>query len=336
MIYAASPLALACCKICALYGLFGLLLIWAIGRHQPTPIIRGKHLLLAIFAFLIAATPNLAWNIAHDFSTMRHIGENANLAKQTNNLTESLIFLMSQAGVAGPLVFVLMFGILGAARHERHASWLIWMSAPVLALMSLQAYLSESNANWAMTAYPALCIWLAGWIAGYTTKDTNANKKPSKIRMLAGYVALGVNAGLTITLLIITMTGSLGPATPASDPLRRLRGWQQLASDVERHLVAHKAARIIADRRATASLLSWNFRDKQVTIMVHDADGMPSNHFEANHSWKRVSGSPVLVLSGSIDAPPIPGIKWQDPPTRSLTAISNNQARDLYIHFGVE
>ena len=39
-----------------------------------------------------------------------------------------------------------MFGILGAARHERHASWLIWMAVPVLVLMSLQAYLSEANA----------------------------------------------------------------------------------------------------------------------------------------------------------------------------------------------
>jgi hypothetical protein len=132
------------------------------------------------------------------------------------------------------------------------------------------------------------------------------------------------------------MAGSLGPMTPESDPLRRLRGWHQLASDVERHLVAHEAARIIADRRATASLLSWHFHNKQVTIMVHDYDGMPRNHFEANHSWKRIAGSPVLVLSGSIDAPPIPDINWQAPSTRSLTAISNNQMRDIYIHFGVE
>lgn len=70
--------------------------------------------------------------------------------------------------------------------------------------------------------------------------------------------------------------------------------------------------------------------------MVHDADGKPSNHFEASHSWKRIAGSPVLVLSGSIDAPPIPGINWQGPPSRSLTTISKNQVRNFYIHFGFE
>lgn len=337
MIYAGFALGIGMlAKYAALYALFGLLIIWANGRHQLVPIIRGKHLLLALAAFLIAASPNLAWNFMHDFSTMRHLGDNANLATQTNNLTESLVFLISQAGVAGPLVFTLMFGILRAARHERHAGWLMWMAVPVLVLMSLQAYLSEANANWAMTAYPALSVWLGGWIAGYTTKSNNLEKKRSKARIWVSYGAFGVNVSLTIALLIITMMGGLGPLTPLSDPLRRLRGWQQLASDLEPHLVAHKATRIIADRRATASLLSWHFHNRPVNIMVYDADGIPSNHFEANHSWQRVIGSPVLVLSSSIDAPAIPDIDWQATPTRSFTAISNNRVRDLYIHFGSE
>ena len=64
--------------------------------------------------------------------------KNANLAKSTNNLVESFAFLLSQAGVAGPLAFALMIGIFGAARRERHASWLIWMAIPVFAVMSLQ------------------------------------------------------------------------------------------------------------------------------------------------------------------------------------------------------
>ena len=100
MIYAGFALGVGMlAKYAALYGLFGLLLIWAIGRHHPEPIIRGKYVLLALAAFLMAASPNLAWNIAHDFSTMRHLGDNANLAKQTNNLTESLIFWSVRQGL---------------------------------------------------------------------------------------------------------------------------------------------------------------------------------------------------------------------------------------------
>ena len=329
MIYAGFALGIGMlAKYAALYGLFGLLLIWAMGRHQPEPVIRGKHFLLALTAFLVAASPNLIWNYTHDFSTIRHLGDNANLGKETNNLTEILNFLIGQAGVAGPLIFMLMFGILSAARNERHASWLIWMAIPVLILISLQAYLSAANANWAVTAYPALSVWLGGWIASY--------KRHCKASICLQYAAIGINTSLVIALFGITLAGSLGPLNLASDPLRRLRGWQQLSNDLEPLLVAHKTQRIIADRRATASLLSWHFHNKPVTIMVHDADGLPSNHFEANHSWQRKAGSPILVLSGSIDAPSIPDIDWQSAPQLSRTKISHNRERSLYIHFGIE
>ena len=165
---------------------------------------------------------------------------------------------------------------------------------------------------------------------------SNKDLKPNKALTWASYSAIGVNVSLTTALIVITMAGSLGPLTPASDPLRRLRGWHQLANDLESPLLAHEAARILADRRATASLLSWHFYNKPVTIMVYDNDGIPDNHFEANHSWQQIPGSPILILSDSIDEPPIPDIKWQAAPERSLTKISNNQMRDLYIHFGSE
>jgi hypothetical protein len=268
----------------------------------------------------------------HDFSTMRHLGDNANLAKQTHDIGQSLIFLIGQAGVAGPLVFFLMLGIMFASRREKHAGWLVWMAVPVIGLISLQAYLSEANANWAMAAYPALSVWLGGWL-GSDGAQTTLLRLPRK---WLGVAAVGLNFILTIGLLLATMAGSLGPLTPTSDPLRRLRGWQALAQDIEPHLAAHQASRIIADRRATAALLSWHFHGQDVTIMIHDRDGVPSNHFEANHSWQHRAGSPLLVLSGSPTPPILPPIEWQGSPNQSKIVISRNKSRDLYIHKGIE
>jgi hypothetical protein len=203
---------------------------------------------------------------------------------------------------------------------------------PVIGLISLQAYLSEANANWAMAAYPALSVWLGGWLGNNSAQKT-LFRLPRK---WLGIAAVGLNFILTIGLLLATMAGSLGPLTPASDPLRRLRGWQALAQDIEPHLAAHQTSRIIADRRATAALLSWHFHDQGVTIMIHDRDGVPSNHFEANHSWQHRPGSPLLVLSGSSTPPIMPPIKWQGSPSQSKIVISRNKSRDLYIHKGIE
>jgi 4-amino-4-deoxy-L-arabinose transferase-like glycosyltransferase len=173
MIYAGIALGVGMlAKYAAIYGLFGFMLIWASGRHHPNPIIQGRHLLLVIAACLITVSPNLIWNLMHDFSTMRHLGDNANLAKQTHDIGQSLIFLIGQAGVAGPLVFFLMLGIMLASRREKHAGWLVWMAVPVIGLISLQAYLSEANANWAMAAYPALSVWLGGWLGSDGAQTT--------------------------------------------------------------------------------------------------------------------------------------------------------------------
>lgn len=334
MVYAGIALGVGMlAKYAALYAVLGLMLIWASGRHQAKAVIKGRHLLLAILACLIAASPNLLWNATHDFSTMRHLGDNANLAKQTNDISESLIFLISQAGVAGPVVFILMLGSLWAARHERNAGWLTWMAFPVIGLMSLQAYLSEANANWAMAAYPALSVWLAGWLASGRAGDIPPS--PSW-RIWLGRSAIGINFAITLGLLAVSMAGTLGPLTPASDPLRRLRGWEALANDLEPLIAAHQAHRIIADRRATAALLNWHFHDRPLTIMLHDRDGVPSNHFEANHRWQRKAGSPVLVLSGTATPPDMPFIQWHGNPSLSRTIISHNHSRDIYIHKGVE
>ena len=45
---------------------------------------------------------------------------------------------------------------------------------------------------------------------------------------------IGVNMGLALFLIIVTAIGSAGPLTPASDPLRRLRGWQDHADTLTR------------------------------------------------------------------------------------------------------
>ena len=87
------------------------------------------------------------------------------------------------------------------------------MSAPVLALMIIRLS-QQANANWAMTAFPALTILLAGWLG----------KMQNQFMELSRLVSIRVKP--------INSVGNsfwqYGPFTPQST-LRRLRGWQQLA-----------------------------------------------------------------------------------------------------------
>ena len=149
-------------------------------------------------------------------------------------------------------------------------------------------------------------------------------------------------------ILAVTLAGSLGALTPDSDPLRRQRGWHQLASDSAAALIRHDATTIIADRRAAAALLSWHFHGTGINVLVHDEDGVPSNHFERNLAWARDTRSlksdrlksdrRLIVLGEEVIPPTLAGVNWirVPPPLISTADISHNRTRRLYLHQGIE
>ncbi|MEC8263600.1 MAG: hypothetical protein VX017_09875, partial [Pseudomonadota bacterium] len=102
------------------------------------------------------------------------------------------------------------------------------------------------------------------------------------------------------------------------------------------HIALHNAAVIIADRRATAALLSWHFYQTDLQILVHDHDGIPSNHFEANHSWSPQAGRRLIALTGDNVPPALPGVNWLLPTGTSRVTISQNKQRQLTIYRGIE
>ena len=322
-------------KYAAVYFLPGIVAfwLWQFSPRQPAsnatfsaPRLTAGHIGLFVTGMVITASPNLIWNLLHDFTTVRHLGDNANLAQHAFNLMDSLLgslaFFGTQFITAGPVCFALMLMVFRRPFDDPRHRLLICLCVPPLAVITVQAFLSEANANWALGAMPALVIWVAGWIS----------RNPA----IWGLFALAVNGGMAAVFLVASSAGTLGPITPQSDPLRRLKGWNALAIDVKTALVESGATTIIADRRATAALLSWHFHQRGITILVHDADDIPSNHFEANHAWQRTPGRLVVAVDGSPTPPPIEGIVWAELPALSKVIISPGQTRKLYLYQGSE
>lgn len=316
-------------KYAAIYAAVGIILFVILDRgwHRQHRI-PLSGILLFVAGLLIVASPNLIWNFANDFKTVRHLGDNANLDQQSYSLGNSLTFLGAQFATAGPLVFALMFGILKPQRTAPLSGLLLCLGLPPVLVIMLQAFLSEANANWAIVAMPALTLWLAHWLAGKGAR-----------RHYIGLAALGLNAGLAAGLIIVTAMGSFGPLAPQSDPLRRLRGWEALASDTANALAQHDAKIVVVDRRATAALLTWHFHTSDIEVLIRDADGIPSNHYEQNLAWEPVAGRRLVVLDGQATPPTMEGVSWQNQTTGkalSDVAISDRRTRRLYFHYGTE
>ncbi|MGB2411944.1 MAG: ArnT family glycosyltransferase, partial [Candidatus Puniceispirillaceae bacterium] len=87
-------------KYAAIYGLIGILLFWGVDRLAGGWRITLPSLAIFALAMGIAASPNLLWNLTHDFTTVRHLGDNANLDQQSHDLLNSLQFLGGQFATA--------------------------------------------------------------------------------------------------------------------------------------------------------------------------------------------------------------------------------------------
>ena len=307
-------------KYAAIYFILGAALC-LLGARAGGRLNALRKLGALIAGALVTASPNLFWNLIHGGVTFSHLGENADLAEPSYSLASAAEFLLSQSGVIGPLTFILFCAAILRLRRQMNlgfAQRLLWFSVPVILIMTTQAFLKTANANWAATAWPAACLIIGCALAQI---------EPFIVGRVWGRLALSINYFAAIMIAASVGFGTLGQWTPDSDPLRRLRGWQALASDVAATAQAHNIATIIADRRAAAALLSWHLHDSPYQVKVYDEDGRPGSHFELQHALSQDDKGPFLIMTGPDGLLPDAFAKQATEIGESLVKISDKRER---------
>lgn len=306
-------------KYAGLYFLLCLMLFLLFSGDRALP--RAKGFMVFLAAVLLASSPTWLWNLSHEFITFYHLGENANLEKQSYSFASLAGFFIAQFGVIGPISFFLLL-VLPLYRHMRvgflgglHA--FIW---PVLIVICVQAFLSEANANWAAASMPAAVLLLAASLSCLS------GKWPARCL----FPALFINLFMTACLGVIVAAGSFGALTPKSDPLRRLRGWEELALKTDQLAQAADAKTLIAYSRASAALLHWHLGKSGYYIALPlgpNATGR-GNHYQRSYPLKAASPRPWLALREGTIAPVERG-DWQGPIDHIRIQISDRRTRDI-------
>ncbi|MEM0985499.1 MAG: glycosyltransferase family 39 protein [Pseudomonadota bacterium] len=156
-------------KYAAIYLVIGIGLNALLDLETRRAVLSRKGAVIAAMAALVVA-PHIIWNATHDFSTVSHTVDNANLGGPLFNLENIPKFIADQMGVFGPIGFIaLIAGIFifpaKARPHIRQRDrWLLCFILPVLIIIAGQAVLSRAHANWAATAYPAASVLVAAWL----------------------------------------------------------------------------------------------------------------------------------------------------------------------------
>jgi hypothetical protein len=252
-----------------------------------------------IVASLVVLAPNLWWNAANNFATVSHTADNANLGEAGFDLLHVFGFLEDQMAVFGPITLILLFGGFALVLHRKDTStstreiWLTAFIIPPLAVILGQEIISRAHANWAATAYPAACVLLAAWIdRGFGGETSRFKvKKP----LLAG---IGLNALIGVAFTVVWIAPSIGDLTGLANAFKRLRGWEQTASDLGAMAAKQNATVIMVDERELWHGIDYYGRNMSLPpVRAWQRGDTPRSHAEEAGKVEPAEADQTILLA---------------------------------------
>lgn len=270
--------------------------VYLILTPERRSVLRDWRLWLGLAIGLLMIAPNLAWNYAHSFATFTHTAENANLGGTLFNPRKVLEFVGSQFGVFGPVLFNAYLVIAWRASKQRLPEpdrYLLAFSAPILLVITAEAFISRAHANWAAPAYVAG----AALVIAAMLRDREW-----------GWLIASFAINIAILLLIAFGTTTAGriPSPVKPDPFARTLGWRDVAQATQAELLkAQKAGRpfaaVLSDNRAMTAELLYYMRNDPTPVLAW-RKGAPHDHFELTRPFTAAVNGPVLLVREGPDA----------------------------------
>lgn len=251
-----------------------------------------KGYVAGLITFLIFL-PNILWNFAHDFATVTHTADNANMQGGIPfHPAELGTFWGDQLAVFGPVTLVLYVMALIAAlrgKLDKPALWIALFGLSPLLIISLQALMSRANANWAVTTYVVGSILTAHYAVKFWPK--------LKLWLVGG---VGFQSILCLILALIMMSPSLTDAAGLTNSAKRLRKWPETVKVVEDiYAQGHqgKAYETLAlDKRIIFYDLNYYGLAEKLPMKMWMHEAAPANHAELTYPLPAQDG-PILILN---------------------------------------
>jgi 4-amino-4-deoxy-L-arabinose transferase-like glycosyltransferase len=314
-------------KYAMAYGFAGVALALWLTRENPRRLLDADWILAVVVAVALVS-PNVHWNLENGFATVRHTASNANWGAQNLfNAGKLAEFAGGQIALFGPvLAGIVIWGLArgwrksGPASQSRAAAILLAFAAPVLIVVTLQAFISRANANWAAVALGPLCVLGAAWAVSQDWK-----------RLF--WVGVGVNSALGLLLTALAVSPALVQALNRHNDVKRLRGWNELAQDVVR--LAHDGAfgAILSDDRE--DLASFLYYGRDSTIPIHSfvpATG-PNYEFHLSIPLHAMQTGKVLLISRKADVSSVTSRFASAQKIDTLTvSLGGTKTRVLYLY----
>jgi len=279
--------------------------------------LRRSKLYVALLVAVMVFSPNIVWNVFHGLVSWHHTADNAALDHPLFHPAKLMEFLSGQAMVFGPiltaglLIAVARWGksvLTGVGRSaEWHQRLLLTLGLPLFVVMSGEALAARANANWAAPSYLSFTLLAAAWFAASvprnkTPEDSTCVNRESRWRGRWLIVAIVINvliAGVGYHYNVLSQMAGIAPVRHL-DPYARLRGWRELATQVQDLLAHHPGAGVLGDDRAVLAELGYYLRPRPLALVVWNPAGTVSDHYRLNADIRqRPNGEYLFIARGT-------------------------------------
>jgi len=287
----------------AAFGMSALLALWWV----PGPR-RGLWRIgpwVSVVIALAWLAPNLAWNAAHDFPTLKHTADITTRAHRAGGVREAVEFLLGQALLLGPL------GAWWAWRGLRHVGrqhpaqdvagtppgarlYLLVLTLPLLMLAVAQAYKAHAHLNWAAPAHVGSVVFMA-----LALHQASGQRRQRAVH----WVLISNLVLVAITTHASDLAHLTGRPLPAKlDAFARMRGWDRAFAQVRQGIPAlslpgQPAPTVLAEDRVLLAQAAYQWRDLDVHPVAWNPRGGMEDHYELTTRLQPEPGRQWLLLT---------------------------------------
>ncbi len=209
---------------------------WLATRRDAAHSVPWRRFAIWTISSLMFCVPAVIWNLSNGWLTVQHTREHFQWRSMSwfNHLSYYVEFAAGQAGIVSPLTYLLLTAVSLVALvewrrlHDRERFLLSLGLIPLLAITAL-SFFQRVQPNWPVAFHLTGMILLAAWAQNaWSTRGLSSRWRP--------LFPVGLMVGVGFLILFYATPVGL-PHTPwvggRFDPLSRLRGWKQLAGDVD-------------------------------------------------------------------------------------------------------
>ncbi len=254
----------------------------------PLERLRARDYGLILFAFFITISPNILWNIINGFSTVQHTMDNADWVRDPGaraglNVTGLAEFFLLQFAVMGPLVFAALLTMGWQAIRGQltlvQVTFLLF-SLPIIAIVCIQALLSEAYANWAAAASIAGIVAVMPWLID----------RPRWLR-----ASFWINGAISVLLPFMTLFAGGLSLDGESLVFKRYVGLDEMSEKIFQLAKETDQTVIVASNRDVLADLFYTGKGRGFTIYASPFEGRAPHHYALKHPFEPTESTVLYV-----------------------------------------